>query len=289
MTPPRTVAEAIRAATELLGPRTDSARFDAELLMAHALGASRSELFLRRMDDPAPEVFEALVARRAAHEPVAYIIGDAQFWGLRLAVSPAVLVPRADSETLIEAARTALAARPPRRILDLGTGSGCLLLAALSVWPEAQGVGIDRSADALAVASRNADLHARPGQVDLLQRDWRSSGWQRGLGQFDLVLANPPYVETGAMLDSEVRDHEPAGALFAGPEGLDDYRLLVPQLAELMTQGALAIVEIGASQAPAVGAIAEAAGFEVALHRDLAERPRALEFKIPLGNTRSSA
>lgn len=283
MNPRRTVNQAIRAATEVLGARTDSARLDAELLMAHALGTSRSDLFLKRMGDAEPAGFAALIARRAAYEPVAYIIGTADFWGLRLAVSPAVLVPRADSETLIESARLALAASPPRRILDLGTGSGCLLLAALHEWPGAQGVGIDASRAALAVASRNAGRHARPGQISLLQRDWHSPGWAGDLGKFDLVLANPPYVETTADLDPAVRDHEPASALFAGPEGLDDYRVLIPQLPALLAQDGLAMIEIGAAQADPVSAIAARAGLTVTLHRDLAERPRALEIKIPLG------
>ncbi|MGB7654074.1 MAG: peptide chain release factor N(5)-glutamine methyltransferase [Novosphingobium sp.] len=274
----------MRAATELLGARTDSARLDAELLMAHALGTSRSELFLKRMGDAEPAGFAALIARRAAHEPVAYIIGDAHFWGLKFAVTPAVLVPRADSETLIEAAVSAFTAQPPRRILDLGTGSGCLLLAALSEWPGAQGVGIDASKDALAVAARNAEVHAQPGQVSLLARDWNQAGWSGDLGQFDLILANPPYVEDAADLEPAVRDHEPASALFAGLEGLDDYRVLIPQLPVLLNDGGVALIEIGADQADQVSAIAARAGFAVTLHRDLGERPRALELKIPLGN-----
>ena len=278
-----TVNAAIRAATELLGPRTDSARLDAELLMAHALGTGRSDMFLKRMGDAAPPAFAALIARRAAHEPVAYIIGDAHFWGLRFAVTPAVLVPRADSETLIEAAQSALAGRPPQRILDLGTGSGCLLLAALSEWPDAVGVGIDASKDALAVAARNADLHARSAQVRLLQHDWHHDGWKNDLGQFDLILANPPYVEDAAELEPTVRDHEPASALFSGPEGLDDYRVLIPQLPSLLSNDGLAMIEIGATQADQVSAIAARAGLAVTLHRDLGERPRALELKIPLG------
>lgn len=277
----QTVAEAIRAATELLGPRTDTARLDAELLMAHVLGVSRSELFLYRMRDPAPAEFAPLVARRAANEPVAYIVGHTEFWGLTFEVSGAVLVPRSDSETLIEAARTALESRPPLRILDLGTGSGCLLLAALSEWPGAEGIGIDRSADALAVATRNA---RRLGlQAELLRADWSMPGWAAGLGQFDLILANPPYVEDNAALDPDVRDHEPAGALFAGPDGLDDYRLLVPQLPGLLAPGGVAMVEIGYRQAEAVGAIAASAGLDWVLHKDLGERPRALELKISLG------
>lgn len=283
----QSVAEAIRAATEVLGARTDTARFDAELLMAHALGVSRSELFLRRMHDPAPTGFAELVARRAAHEPVAYIVGETGFWGLTFEVTNSVLVPRGDSETLIEAACTAFAGRPPARILDLGTGSGCLLLAALSEWPRADGIGIDRSLDALACATRNA---RRLGlQAEMLRADWHEAGWAQGLGRFDLVLANPPYVEADAPLDPSVRDHEPAGALFAGADGLDDYRVLVPQLPGLLAPGGVAMVEIGASQAEAVTAIAAAAGMAATLHRDLADRPRALELKIPLGKGAGSA
>lgn len=279
----QTVNEAIRAATELLGARTDNARHDAELLMAHALGCSRSDLFLRRMHDPAPPLFAELVERRAAHEPVAYILGMAEFWGLELEVSPAVLVPRPDSETLIEAARMALASRPPMQVLDLGTGSGCLLLAALSEWPEAAGIGIDRSPEALGLATSNARRHAAIGRAELLLRDWSRPGWASDLGQFDLILANPPYVEDAAELDRTVRDHEPAGALFAGADGLDDYKLLIPQLPALMAPAAVALIEIGYTQADPVSAIAEASGFAVTLHRDLAERPRALELKISLG------
>ena len=286
-TPGQTVSQAIRAATEVLGARTDTARLDAELLMAHVLGVSRSDLFLRRMGDPAPAAFADLVARRAANEPVAHIVGQTDFWGLTFEVSGAVLVPRADSETLIEAAVQAFAGRAPQRILDLGTGSGCLLLAALSEWPGAEGIGIDRSAEALAVATRNArrlDL-----QAELIRADWTAPGWAVGLGHFDLVLANPPYVEDGARLDPDVRDHEPAGALFAGPEGLDAYRVLVPQLPDLLAPGGTALVEIGYTQAEAVGAIAAAAGLDWTLHRDLGERPRALELKISLGKASASA
>lgn len=280
----QSVAQAIRAATERLGAGSDTARYDAELLMAHALGTSRSDLFLKRMGDPAPTAFDDLVARRAAHEPVAYILGHTQFWGLDFAVSPAVLVPRPDSETLIDAARTALAATPPRRILDLGTGSGCLLLSALHEWPQAEGIGLDRSAAALDVARDNAESLGLSGRADLRLADWHAAQWAAGLGRFDLILANPPYVEDDADLDPTVRAFEPAGALFAGPEGLDDYRVLIPQLPALLAPGGIALVEIGYRQAPAVSAIAEDAGFAVRLHHDLAVRPRALELKILLGN-----
>lgn len=271
-----TVVEAIRDAASRLSETSDTARLDAEVLMTHALGVTRSQLLLGRMRDPAPEGFAALVERRAAHEPVAYITGTAEFYGLELAVTPATLIPRGDTETLIEAAREALAARPPARILDLGTGTGALLLAALSVWPEAQGVAIDRSAETLAVAQTNADRHAPAAR--LLVADWTKPGWSADLGRFDLILTNPPYVEDAAELDTSVRAFEPAGALFSGPEGLDDYRVLVPQLPGLMAPGGVAMVEIGWRQAEAVAAIGAAAGLSSRVHRDLGGRDRVVAF-----------
>ncbi len=268
------VAEAIRAAAETLAPVSDTARLDAELLMAHLLGVTRSELLLYHLRAPAPPGFAALVARRAACEPVAYITGRQEFYGLPFIVTPAVLIPRGDSETLVEAA---LELRPDaRRVLDLGTGSGALLLAVLAHLGKASGIGIDRSEAALAVAARNAEqLGLRP-QAAFRTGDWHAPGWADGLGTFDLVLANPPYVEADAALDRQVRDWEPASALFAGPEGLDDYRALIPRLGKLLAPGGIAILEIGAGQADAVSAIAGAAGFATALRRDLAGRARAL-------------
>lgn len=284
----QTVAEAIRAATDLLGSRTDSARLDAELLMAEALGVRRSDLFLRHMRDPAPAGFAELVARRAAHEPVAYIRGYQEFFGLPFMVSPAVLIPRGDSETLVEAA---LAAHPAAaRVLDCGTGSGALLLAVLHELPQASGIGIDRSEPALAVAAANATRLGLGERAQMIRADWLEPGWTTAVGgPFDLVLANPPYVETDAPLDPTVRDHEPAGALFAGAEGLDDYRVLVPQLPGLLADQGVALVEIGHTQAEAVTAIGAEAGLSAQLHRDLAGRPRVLEFKKALGKAAVSA
>jgi release factor glutamine methyltransferase len=279
----RTVAEAIRAATELLGSRTDSARLDAELLMAEALNVSRSDLFLRHMRDPEPPGFAALVARRAAHEPVAYIRGYQEFFGLPFMVSPDVLIPRGDSETLVEAA---LAARADaRRVLDCGTGSGALLLAVLHDLSAAAGVGIDRSPGAVALARANAERLGLTARARMIEADWHQPNWAAGLGdRFDLILANPPYVESAAELAPDVRDHEPAGALFAGPDGLADYRVLIPQLPDLLLDDGVALVEIGHTQAAAVTAIAADAGLAAQLHRDLAGRPRVLEFKKALGN-----
>lgn len=282
-----TAGEAIRAAAERLAPTSDTARLDAEVLMAHAFGVTRSDLLLRHMRDPVPDSFAALVERRAAHEPVAYIVGSQDFFGLTLAVSPAVLIPRGDSEVLVEAA---LAARPDaRRVLDCGTGSGALLLAVLSHLPAADGIGIDRSAEALVVARGNAENLGLGNRAKMRLADWDQADWALALGQFDLVLANPPYVEDAAELDPSVRAHEPAGALFAGEEGLDAYRVLIPQLPQLLTPGGAALVEIGHTQAPAVAAIAAQIGFESRLHHDLGGRPRVLELQIPLGKGNGSA
>ena len=276
-----TVALAIREAAEVLAAVSDTPRLDAELLMAHVLGVTRPEMLLRAMRDPVPAGIASLVVRRLRHEPVAYIVGTQEFYGLELIVTSDVLIPRSDSETLIEAARTSLAERAPARVLDLGTGSGALLLAALALWPAAQGVGIDRSLAAVAVAAANAGRLGMASRARLLHDDWRRRHWSDALGRFALILANPPYVEDDAALAPEVRGHEPAGALFAGAQGLDAYRVLIPQLAALLEPAGLAIVEIGATQADAVARIAIEASLDAELHRDLGGRPRALALSVP--------
>ena len=274
-----TIGERLRIAAAELGEVSPSARLDVELLMAAALGVPRSDLLLRHMRDAVPVGFSALYQRRLAHEPVAYILGQAEFYGLELRVTPAVLIPRGDSETLIDAALAVFASQPPRRVLDCGTGSGALLLAALAQWPDASGMGIDRSGEALAIAAENARLLGLDGRAQMLGRDWTCPGWADDLGHFDLVLANPPYVEIDAPLARGVRDHEPADALFAGLEGLDAYRVLVPQLPGLLLPKGVALVEIGSSQAAAVTALAADSGLSATLHHDLAGRPRALEMR----------
>jgi release factor glutamine methyltransferase len=285
-----TVALALREAAEALASVSDTPRLDAELLMAHVLGLTRAQMLLTAMRDAPPSGIAGLVLRRLKHEPVAYILGEQEFYGLNLIVTPAVLIPRGDSETLIEAARIGLDDAPPTRILDLGTGSGALLLAALTLWPAADGVGIDRSPGAVAVAAANAAQLGLAERARILAADWSLPGWADALGRFDLILANPPYVEDDAALDRQVRDHEPAGALFAGADGLDAYRVLIPQMPALLAPGGVAIVEIGAMQADAVTRLGVAAGFAAVLHRDLAGRPRALalalkkaSLKKPLG------
>jgi len=263
-----TVGEAIGQATARLATTSDTPRLDAELLMAHALGKTREAVLLGRPDDPAAPTFEALVRRRLDREPIAYIVGHKGFWTIDLAVSPAVLIPRPDSETLIEAAIAHFGSRAPARILDLGTGSGALLLAALSHWPEAQGVGIDASPEALAVATANA---ARLGLSD--RADFRLGDWQ-GDPAVDLILCNPPYIATDEQLPASVVDHEPASALFAGKDGLDDYARIAAVL-DFAPQG-VACVEIGATQARSAGDLFADRGFHVSVRPDIEGRDRCL-------------
>ena len=272
--PPRSgvgsIAEALHQASARISGITP--RLDAELLMAHALGISREAMLLARMHDPIPEAFSDLVERRAAGEPVAYITGRRGFWTVELAVGAGVLIPRPDSETLIAAAVAHFAGTPgPRHILDLGTGPGTLLLAALAEWPEAHGLGVDCSARALAYAERNA------AELRIADRArFRTGDWAADIaGSFDLILCNPPYVEAGASLARELA-HEPPGALFAGPDGLDAYRALAPQFAPLLTPDGATAIEIGAGQADAVAVLLEAQGLSVARRRDLGGHERCL-------------
>ncbi len=240
--------------------------------MAHALGVTREAVILRHLDGPAPAAFDASVERRVAHEPVAYITGTRAFWTIDLHVGPGVLIPRADSETLLEAAVAHFGARSPVRILDLGTGPGTLLLAALDQWPDATGVGIDRSPEALAQARSNAERLGLGKRATFRPGDWADGVEER----FDLILANPPYIATNDPLPPEVSAYEPAEALYAGADGLDAYRVLIPQLPRLLAPGGAAAVEIGSTQAAAVGALARAAGLNVDIRRDLGNRDRCL-------------
>ncbi len=263
-----TAREALLDATRRFG-FSPTARLDAELLLAHALGIERSALLLDP-DRAVPASFGALVDRRARHEPVAYITGVRGFWTLDLAVGPGALVPRADSETLIETAVTLFAGRPPATILDLGTGPGTLLLALLDSWPDARGIGIDRSADALGYARRNA--RDAGGRAAFVQGDWAGAIDAR----FDLVICNPPYIAADVRLPAEVAEYEPAGALFAGVDGLDDYRRLAPVLRGLLSPGGTVLLEIGFDQAEPVAALLAVEGFATRLHHDLGGNPRVI-------------
>ena len=267
-----TVGEAVRSAADTLSASAATPRLDAELLMAHALGVERDTLLLSHLDDPVPAAFAPLLARREGGEPIAYILGRRDFWTIALEVGPGVLIPRPDSETLLEAAVTHFRGRAPARILDLGTGPGTLLLAALAEWPHAQGLGVDASEAALDYARRNAARLALADRAELSRGDWADGV----AGLWDLILCNPPYVETAADLPRDVVEWEPAEALFAGADGLADYRRLAPQVAPLLAPAGIACVEVGAGQAEAVAALFAAHGLKPALHRDLAGHQRCV-------------
>jgi release factor glutamine methyltransferase len=265
------VREALAAAAARLEAVGGTPRLDAELLMAHALGISREYMLLSRLDEKEPEAFESLVVRRLAHEPAAYIIGRRAFWTIELEVGPGVLIPRPDSETLIEAAVARFGEEGPKRILDLGTGPGTLLLAALDQWPEATGLGVDASRVALGYARRNAVPRA----------EFRLGDWDDGVGErFDLILCNPPYVEAGADLPAEIARWEPDVALYAGADGLAAYRRLAPRLGRLLAPGGIACLEIGAGQEEIVSALFAAQGFTMESRSDLNGIARCLILRL---------
>jgi release factor glutamine methyltransferase len=262
----------LRAAASRLSQISDTPRLDAELLMAQALGLEREEVLLSRLGDPAPPGFEVLVSRRLAHEPVAYITGRRAFWTIELEVGPGVLIPRPDSETLMEAAVAHFGREGPKRVLDLGTGSGALLLAALDQWAKATGVGVDASEAALAIAASNAE---RLGLAD--RASFGIGDWAEGLEErFDLILCNPPYVEQDAPLPPEVARWEPGSALFAGEDGLNAYRRLVPAIRRLLAPAGVACFEIGWDQASSAAALFAEGGLRVEVRPDLAGRSRCL-------------
>jgi release factor glutamine methyltransferase len=268
------VAEAVRRIASVLeDARIEAPRREARLILAHALG--RDAAALPGLSGVPEDAGIALAARRARHEPLAHITGRREFWSLEFKVSPATLIPRPDSETLIEAA---LEAKPDRskvrRILDLGTGTGCLLLAALSEFPEAFGVGVDLAPDAAMLAQENArdlGLETRSAFV--------AGNWAAALtGRFDVVFSNPPYIPQSdiAGLMPEVASHEPHLALDGGIDGLDAYRSLMASLPRLLATDGLAVLELGYGQAQAVAALAQAAGLAASSRADLAGLPRAL-------------
>jgi release factor glutamine methyltransferase len=265
------VRKALADGSTRLSATSDTPRLDAELLMAHAVGTSREKLLLSGLDAEAPSGFGALIARREAGEPIAYIIGRRDFWTIELEVGPGVLVPRPDSETLLEAAVAFFGNRAPRNILDLGTGPGTLLLAALDQWPEARGIGVDSSDAALAYARRNARRLGLASRAEL-----RLGDWAEGLeGPFDLILCNPPYVAKDAPLPRDVAEWEPHEALFAAEDGLSEYRRLAAAIPPLLDVG-IACVEIGLGQEGAVAALFEAAGLRAGTRQDLGGITRCL-------------
>jgi len=269
----KAISRALAEAARQLEPSSDTSRLDSELLMAEALHIDRDRLILSPPDRAVPKRFWDMVDRRKAGEPVAYITGRRAFWNIELHVGPGVLVPRPDSEVLISSAIEHFeGTEGPSRILDLGTGPGTLLLAALDIWPKATGVGIDVSRRAMSYAAANARRLGFEARVDLQLGDWAE-----GIDEtFDLILCNPPYVPEGAELGAGVREYEPDEALFAGAEGLDAYRALAPQIPRLLSKGGLAAVEIGSEQAAPVTEILGRDGLESRVAKDFGDRDRAV-------------
>lgn len=269
----KAIYRALDDATRQLSLTSDTSRLDAELLMAEALHIDRDRLILSPPDRAVPKRFWTMVKRRTKGEPVAYITGRRAFWNIDLHVGPGVLVPRPDSEVLISSAIEHFEGTDgPARILDLGTGPGTLLLAALDIWPNATGLGIDVSRQAMSYAAANARRLGFENRVKL-----KLGNWAEGIGEgFDLVLCNPPYIAEGEELGPGVREFEPDEALFAGEQGLDAYRALAPQLPRLLNEGGLAAVEIGARQAAAVKDLLARDGLKARVVDDLAGRTRAV-------------
>ena len=269
----KAIARALDEAARSLSRTSDSPRLDAELLMAEALGIDRDRLLLDPPARAVPERFAEMVERRLGGEPVAYITGRRAFWDIELHVGPGVLIPRPDSEVLIASAIEHFSGTPgPRRILDLGTGPGTLLLGALDIWKQASGMGVDRSRRALSYAAANARRLGFEDRAELRPGDWAEGIEER----FDLVLCNPPYVRTGAELGPGVAEYEPKEALFAGEDGLEAYRALAPQLRRLIADGGLAAVEIGFDQPDAALEILDDETLESRIAHDLAGHARAV-------------
>ncbi len=249
-------AAALTLITETLAAAgIEAPRREARILLAAAAGVSAAGLLA--LDEVDEAKFMPLLHRRAAREPMAYILGRREFWGLEFAVSPATLIPRPDTETLIEAVLEA--GVKPRTVLDLGTGTGCLLLAALHEFPQAFGVGVDLQPQAAALARANA---AALGMAD--RAAFLAGSWAEALaGAFDLVLSNPPYIEAAdvAGLMPEVARYEPLSALAGGADGLDAYRAIIAALPRLLAPDGLAVLELGAGQAMSVTELAAEAGF----------------------------
>ena len=265
----------------------ESPTIDARLLLEAAAPVSRADILAdphRVLDADAEARLEAFVERRARREPVSLILGRKGFWTLMLGVSPGVLTPRPETETILD---VVLPFFPPEQafgVLDLGVGSGAIVLSILAERPRAKGLGVDVSEDALAVARDNAAQLGLAPRLALLRGDWTA-----GLAEasFDLVVANPPYIATNefAALAPEVLLHDPRLALDGGPDGLAAYRELAPEILRVLKAGGRFAVEIGATQGAAVEALFAAAGAdEIATHRDLAGKDRVVAgTKKPLG------
>ena len=272
----RAAASRLREAHAGLAAVAAEARAEAESLLSHALGRSRSWLFAHAdeaLDDHSATRYEALVARRAAGEPVAYLVGTRGFWRFDLEVTPDTLIPRADTERLVELALERLPASAPCRVLDLGTGSGAIALAIAFERPGARVVAVDLSAGAAAVARRNAASLGLASRVDVREGAWFAPVAGE---RFDLIASNPPYIEDADphLAQGDLR-FEPRSALASGADGLDDLRRIARAAPAHLAPGGWLLVEHGWRQGDAVRALFAASGFvDVATARDLEDRER---------------
>jgi release factor glutamine methyltransferase len=275
---PDTLHDHITAARQALldaGLQPETAAIDADVLARHALGWDRARV-LARAREPAPPGFASayapLVARRRTREPVALIVGRREFWGLEFEVTPATLIPRPETELIVEEALRRLPAGAPGTILDIGTGTGCLAIAIAHERPRVHAIATDVSREALLVARRNAAALGVAGRVHFVRTDL-AAGIR---GPFAVVVSNPPYVPDDAPISADVR-YEPAGAVFAGPEGLDVLRRLCGTIPAVLAPGGAFIVEFGFAQEDGVRAAADAAGWTVdAVLHDLQGIPRTV-------------
>ena len=264
---------AVTNATDRLQPVSDSPRLDAELLLARALDLPRSYLYAHPdeiLDDAAVARFFDAVEQRREGRPLAHITGEKEFWSLALDVGPAVLVPRPETELLVELALREIPRRSEYQVLDLGTGSGAIAVALASERPGSRFVATDASADALRIARHNASKHAL-GNIDFLEGDWTAP---LGDQLFDIIVSNPPYVRDG---DTALADlsFEPATALLAGSDGLDAIRVLARDCGRFLKPSGLLMVEHGADQPEDVARILEGRGWiSIECFRDLSGRPR---------------
>ena len=279
--PNGSIAEARRRLGDLFRSKgIEAANYEARILIEELAGAKDLDVDLQApLGHEAAARIEQALARRLAGEPLWRILGEREFWGLTFRLSPATLEPRPDTETLVDAALDAFAGRKaePLRILDLGTGTGCLLIALSSEFRRAQGLGIDLSEDACATASANA---GRNGVADRVT--FRHGNWTEELhGFFDLIVSNPPYIRTDAIrgLSREVREHDPLLALDGGEDGLGPYRIFAATLAQFLSPSGLIVLEIGAGQETEVVELMQAGGFRhLGSRRDLGGHVRALSF-----------
>jgi len=257
-----------------------SAALDARLLLQHAAGLAPEDVIaepVRPLGPPALAAYRSLIDRRSRHEPVSRIIGTREFYGRLFAITPAVLDPRPDTETLVEAALTNLPPSEPKQVLDLGTGSGAIIVTLLAERPLSRGVATDRSAPAIAVARGNAVRHDVASRLTLIEASW----WQNVAGEFDVIVSNPPYIPHAVIADlpEEVRNFDPPDALDGGLDGCEAYRRIAADARQHLAAEGRLLVEIGHGQTAVVRGIFEDVGLAATGQwADLGGRTRCLGF-----------